>query len=115
MDEKFRKRANDYYDKFLRKLFHWSPAYRAVLKRCFVEKKGKIEFFKCEKDKKVIPRSEKHIDHIIPYVDPVKGPTEDWNEKRDRMLVEADKLQLLCKRTCHREKTNGENKIRQQR
>lgn len=115
MDAKFRKKIDAYYDSFLRKIFHWSPAYKAVLKRCFVKKVGKTEYYKCEKDSKVIPRSEKHVDHIVPYVDPEKGPSADWNERRDRMLVDPDQLQLLCKKTCHKEKTDGENKLRRQR
>lgn len=50
------------------------------------------------------------VDHINPVVCPVAGFTS-WDELIDRMFVEADGFQVLCK-DCHGQKTADERKIR---
>lgn len=53
------------------------------------------------------------VDHIEPVVDPAVGFTT-WDEYIERMFVEVDGLQLLCKK-CHTIKTNEERRIAKER
>lgn len=52
------------------------------------------------------------VDHILPVV-PETGFTT-WDEVIDRMFCDSTGLQLLC-HECHKEKTNNESKIRNDR
>lgn len=53
------------------------------------------------------------VDHIDPIVDPEVGFTT-WDEYIERMFVEKDKLQLLCK-DCHDAKSMQERAIATER
>ena len=46
------------------------------------------------------------VDHILPVIDPSTGFT-DWDSVIERMFVEQDGLQILCK-DCHDKKTSRE-------
>lgn len=48
---------------------------------------------------------------FVDHIEPVVGPEgfKDWNTMIERMFVEADKLQLLC-RDCHDRKSKDERK-----
>lgn len=50
------------------------------------------------------------IDHVIPVIDPETGFTT-WDDCINRMFVEVDGYQILCK-DCHDNKTLKETKIR---
>ena len=104
-------RLEDYFEGFCRKAFRWSPAYKATLRRAFVRKEGKIEYYRCELCSTVVPRRQKQIDHIEPVVDVVAGRDGSWDTYKIRMFVDETLLQLLCK-PCHRKKTNKENSER---
>lgn len=52
------------------------------------------------------------VDHINPVVCPEAGFTT-WDDMIDRMFVEADGFQVLCK-SCHDKKTGDERKIRKE-
>ena len=51
-----------------------------------------------------------HVDHIFPVVDPAVGFV-DWSVYVERMFLEEDGLQVLCK-SCHDAKTSDERKLR---
>ena len=53
------------------------------------------------------------VDHIIPIVDPTRGFTT-WDEFINRLYVEVDKLQCLC-RECHNSKSKQERTIATER
>lgn len=50
------------------------------------------------------------VDHIDPVVNPTTGFVS-WDNLIERLFVEKDGLQLLCK-ACHDEKTSDERKLR---
>lgn len=50
------------------------------------------------------------VDHIVPVIDPLTGFTT-WDELIERMFVEEEGLQVLCK-SCHDRKTADERKKR---
>ena len=109
----------------LRRIFHWSPAYRATKSRahvtsqvyicegchCYIDKKGKsgVEYLEGE----TVFAENMHVDHIEPVI-PLEGFSSDEEFKAQiipRMFVEAPKLQYLCE-SCHYIKTQIENDIR---
>lgn len=100
-----------YFKAFCRKTFRWSPAYKAALKRAFVRREGKVEYYKCECCGTIIIRKLKQVDHIDPVIDLIDGWDGSWDKYRERMYVDAMALQVLCKR-CHQKKTNKENERR---
>lgn len=51
------------------------------------------------------------VDHIDPVIDPNTG-FKSFDEYIERLFVISNKLQVLCKDTCHRIKSKGENAIR---
>lgn len=66
--------------------------------------------YKCNECKDNYPAAEVVIDHIDPVVDTMKGFTT-WDDYVERMFVEAEGLQALCKE-CHKTKTDNERKER---
>lgn len=68
------------------------------------------QHYRCEHCEQEFPSSMVEVDHVVPVVDPIKG-FNDWNEYIERMFVEEDGFQLLCK-TCHHEKTKLEQGTR---
>jgi 5-methylcytosine-specific restriction endonuclease McrA len=93
----------------------WPPKYKA-LKEAFVGKKvnsktGKMAMhYKCAECKKHFVAVDVQVDHIDPVVDPKKGFIS-WDVFIDRMFVEIEKLQVLCK-PCHKIKTDEEKQQR---
>lgn len=115
-------RANGYFRSFLRRIFRWSPAYKAARAAAFVERRkdlltGKwIEYFRCAKCGGVFKRKETHVDHIQPFVSPEHGQDESWDRMRARMSMEnAGNLQVLCRKLCHSSKSSGENRKRRKK
>jgi 5-methylcytosine-specific restriction endonuclease McrA len=96
----------------------WPPKYRA-LKEAFVGKKvnaktGKMAMhYKCAECKKHFVAVDVQVDHIDPVVDPKKGFVS-WDIFIDRMFVEIEKLQVLC-RDCHKIKTDKEKQQRKKK
>lgn len=92
------------------------PVKWAVMKAAFVgktinAKTGKLAMhYKCNACNGNFPAAEVVVDHIDPVVDTMKGFTT-WDEYVDRMFVEAEGLQVLCKK-CHKTKTDDERKER---
>lgn len=105
------KRLDGYFIGFCRRVFKWSPSYRAALKAAFVDKKDGIEYYRCKSCRAVVERSNKQMDHIEPVVSVTLGWTRSWDDYRDRMFVHESQLQVLCK-SCHKNKTGTENKER---
>ena len=71
--------------------------------------------YRCNQCKKVVPASVKKdgkrvnnvsVDHIKPVVNPSTGFTT-WDDYVERLFVEKEKLQALCK-VCHDKKTKEE-------
>ena len=100
----------------IRKLWLGWGVRRDVMDAAFVERKTNAEtnriakHYRCAHCNKTYPGRDVNVDHITPVVDPNEG-RKSWDEYIERMLVEADKLQVLCK-TCHDAKTAEENKTR---
>ncbi len=96
----------------------WPPKYQA-LKAAFVGKKvnaktGKMAMhYKCAECKKHFVAVDVQVDHIDPVVDPKKGFIS-WDVFIERMFVEIDKLQVLCK-PCHKIKTDEEKQQRKKK
>lgn len=96
----------------------WPPKYQS-LKAAFVGKKvnaktGKMAMhYKCAECKKHFVAVDVQVDHITPVVDPKKGFIS-WDVFIDRMFVEIDKLQVLCK-PCHKVKTDEEKQQRKKK
>lgn len=89
----------------------WPPKYKA-LKNAFVGKKvnaktGKVAMhYECAECNKHFVAVDVQVDHIDPVVDPKKG-FQTWDKFIERMFVEIEKLQVLCK-PCHKTKTDQE-------
>jgi len=62
--------------------------------------------YKCAACKKHFVAADVQVDHIEPVVDPKKGFIS-WDVFIERMFVEIEKLQVLCK-PCHKIKTDEE-------
>ena len=69
-------------------------------------KKGRISrgLYKCEKCGHEGKVKEFNVDHIVPVM-----WCDDWNAIVDRFWDEEN-LQLLCKATCHKEKTKDDRR-----
>lgn len=52
----------------------------------------------------------RHCDHVVPVVDPAVGFDGNWTEYIERMFVEAEGFQILCKQ-CHTVKTAEERAV----
>lgn len=93
----------------------WPPKFQ-VLKNAFVgrkvNKKTKREasHYKCAKCKKHFVQVDVQVDHIEPVVHPDEGFIS-WDVFIDRLLCEAENLQVLCK-PCHKKKSDLERKAR---
>jgi 5-methylcytosine-specific restriction endonuclease McrA len=89
----------------------WPPRYD-VLRNAFTEarlnpKTGRVaKHYRCAECGKDFPQKGVQVDHKHPVVDTKKGFV-DWNTFIERLLVEAKKLQVLCK-GCHTSKTKAE-------
>lgn len=61
---------------------------------------------------KIYGKKDVQLDHVAPVVDPLTGITT-MDEWIDRLLVDEDGWQLLCK-PCHLVKTQAENVVRRE-
>lgn len=66
--------------------------------------------YRCNHCEAVFGPKEIDVDHIDPVVDPQTGFV-DWNTYIERLFVEEEGLQVLCKE-CHTTKTVEENRVR---
>lgn len=66
--------------------------------------------YQCAKCGLLFPRKLVQIDHVRPVVDPATGFVS-LDEYVKRLLVPANKLQVLCK-PCHYAKSASENRLR---
>lgn len=101
------RRLNGYFISFARRVFHWSPAYRAAVKAAEMVV-GKKTLYRCASCKSLVERSEKHVDHISPVIEVGTKWSGSWDYYRDRLFVSERHLQVLCK-SCHKKKTEQEN------
>jgi 5-methylcytosine-specific restriction endonuclease McrA len=89
----------------------WTVLKDALVGKTVNAKTGKLaQHYKCNKCKANFPAADVVVDHISPVVDTMDG-FKTWDEYVERMFVEADGLQVLCK-PCHSEKTALERKER---
>lgn len=89
-----------------RSSYKWPP-------RAEAERKARVERgkYKCASCNKIVGPRDKHMDHIIPVVDPLIGFT-DWNSFIPRLLcLDYTGFQCLCI-DCHSKKTLEEATIR---
>ena len=56
--------------------------------------------YKCARCKKAFPDSQIEVHHIVPVIDPDVGFV-DWNTYIERLYVEKDLLEVVCK-ACHK-------------
>lgn len=110
MDATFAKKLNGYFIAFCRRAFAWSPAYREATKKAERLTKDGLRW-ECAKCGDLVGKGEKHRDHVDPVVPVETGWDGSWDTYRNRMFVEADNIQILCL-TCHKEKSNAENRLR---
>lgn len=91
----------------------WEP-----MQRCLKEARTRRGYYRCAGCDEEVPASirignKKYknaiADHIDPVIDPRKGHTT-WDECIERMFVEIDGFQCLCK-ACHDEKCQEERDI----
>lgn len=96
----------------------WGVKYECI-KRAFVKyginktTNRKVKLYRCCHCKNLFMQKEMKADHISPVVDPKIGFV-DWNTFINRLFVEIDGFQALCK-SCHDKKTNEEKKIAKNR
>jgi 5-methylcytosine-specific restriction endonuclease McrA len=96
----------------------WPPKYKA-LKDAFVGRKvnaktGKLAMhYRCAACRKHFVAADVQVDHIVPVVDPKKGFVS-WDVFIERMFVEIENLQVLCK-PCHKVKTDKEKDQRKKK
>jgi 5-methylcytosine-specific restriction endonuclease McrA len=89
----------------------WAVLKAALVGRSVNTKTGKFaQHYRCTHCRANFPATSVVVDHIHPVVDTMKGFTT-WDEYIERMFVEAEGLQVLCK-CCHKEKTAIERKER---
>ena len=89
----------------------WAVLKAALVGRSVNTKTGKFaQHYRCTHCRANFPATSVVVDHIHPVVDTMKGFTT-WDEYIERMFVEAEGLQVLCK-SCHKEKTATERKER---
>lgn len=100
-------KTNVYLKAAIRRIWRWSKARREALEEA-KDSKGR---FKCAECKKLFGRKEIIVDHVSPVVS-VEDGFVNWQIYIDRMFVPSSKLQVLCKKLCHKLKTNLENKER---
>lgn len=87
-----------------RATYKWPPR-SASLKAAWVER----GIYRCAKCKKVFPRKDVAIDHIVPVIDPKNGWVS-WDVYIERLFCEEKGFQILC-RKCHDKKTKKERSI----
>ena len=65
------------------------------------------QHYKCNACNKDFPASSVQVDHIDPVVNPQQG-FQDWDTYIERLYINSDGLQVLCK-SCHKKKTTKES------
>jgi len=119
-------RFNQFIDGLLRGgLRKWGPTYLCIA--AATVSYGIVKCAKCSQEiNKYIKvggkrRTNIDVDHIQPVCPPETGRLRkdgsgkiDWNLTVDRMYVEVDKLNVLCK-PCHKVKTREENRLAHER
>lgn len=68
-------------------------------------------FYECSSCKGAFGPKDINLDHVQPVIDVERGFT-DWNDFINRLFVKTEGFQVLCE-TCHTNKTNVENLMRQ--
>lgn len=94
----------------------WGPKFECLADACVGAKTNKAtgrmaKHYECAECHNQFPAKEVAVDHIEPVV-PVSGFTT-WDEVIERMFVEKEGLQVLCKE-CHRIKCQEEKQQRKQ-
>jgi hypothetical protein len=93
----------------LRRIFRWSPEKRRALAGASV-KGSRPAIYKCALCLKFCIKSDVHVDHIQPVVDPEVGFV-DWNTLIERLYCDASGLRVLCV-ACHKDVTKKQNAVR---
>jgi len=97
----------------LRRFRGWKPPYavkKAAERKSQSDNKRLKYEYKCACCGNFFASSEIQLDHIQPVIDPLEGFI-DWNNYIQRLFVEKEGYQVLCK-PCHLEKSKSENEIR---
>jgi hypothetical protein len=94
----------------------WGPKFECLADACVGTKTNKAtgrmaKHYECAECHNQFPAKEVAVDHIDPVV-PVSGFTT-WDEVIERMFVEKEGLQVLCKE-CHQVKCQEEKQQRKQ-
>lgn len=94
----------------------WGPKFECLADACVGTKTNKAtgrmaKHYECAECHSQFPAKEVAVDHIDPVV-PVSGFTT-WDEVIERMFVEKEGLQVLCKE-CHLIKCQEEKQQRKQ-
>lgn len=84
----------------------WKPRSEA-----FARARVERGVYKCEKCGALRKVKEVVADHIECVVDPKVGFVS-WDEYVKRLFCQSDNFQILCKETCHKEKTKFESEQR---
>jgi 5-methylcytosine-specific restriction endonuclease McrA len=106
--DKFPKELRQKIQKHLRRIGYYNVTYATAMKSAH---QGFGLGWKCCKCGTIGKREDLHGDHIEAVDDPTSGFV-DWNSYMSRLFL--GQIQPLCK-TCHKEKSAQETKIRAER
>jgi 5-methylcytosine-specific restriction endonuclease McrA len=101
---------DDFIRKALRRAFARTPMHhkaREAVKEVYYEGNRRRVRFTCAICGCKFSKTETHVDHIEPVIDPATGFI-DWNTFIARLFT--DKLQVLCI-SCHKSKTKQESQL----
>jgi 5-methylcytosine-specific restriction endonuclease McrA len=87
----------------LRQVWRWSPLRQEALKKARI---GRGSYL-CAGCGKIFGPKDIAVDHVEP-VTPIGWDSRDWTTYVDRLF--GNKLQILCRDACHKEKTAMERK-----
>lgn len=92
----------------------WPPKYQTLNAACVGQQinqaSGRLaKHYKCAACSNVFPAKHVEVNHIDPVI-PTTG-FDSWDNVIDRLFCEQEGLEVVCK-TCHRVRTQEENKER---
>lgn len=113
ISKKDKAKAKNSVQSAIRQSFARSDYYKAYLEQYRVEwysGKRKRVSYKCHKCSELRSKPDINVDHIIPIGNGAYTGLQDAEHFYKLVYCSYDNLQILCKDTCHKEKTALEKK-----